>query len=215
MVTGAPTISNCCVGPTRRALRDDETVNLQEPAPAPGEDHSLALALVNTRVSGSRGVFDRLNDVPAVDMWLARHELTSAKHATARDAAQLIALRTDAREVLEATEHHAPASDAVLSRVNTAASTPVHPRLSRDQEGLRLDWQPSSSEPVTSLIARDLLLVATSPLAGRIRTCAADDCDRMFIQDHGRRLWCSPGCGNRMRVRRHSARQQRAPRAAS
>jgi hypothetical protein len=39
-----------------------------------------------------------------------------------------------------------------------------------------------------------------------VRTCAAEDCDRMFVQDHGRRIWCSARCGARIRGRRRSAR---------
>lgn len=181
----------------------------REPTPAPGEDLSVALALVNTRVSGSRGVFDRLQGADAAAGWMQRHRLAKTKRQDAQAQADLLQLRTDARAVFEAVEQHAIPSGDVLDRVNAAASEPVHPVLRTTDDGLQLWWAPIATAEPTAAVARDLVRFATSESAGRLRTCAADDCDRMFVQDHGRRIWCSPGCGNRMRVQRH-ARKKRA-----
>jgi predicted RNA-binding Zn ribbon-like protein len=185
-----------------------------EPIPAPGEELSVALALVNTRVSGTRGVFDRLSDASAVGQWLQRHHLTKVKRATAAETSDLMQLRGDARAVFQAVEHHSAPDRAVLTRVNAAAAKPVRPVLRSAGENLEMQWEPVTSEPPTARVARDVVMFAASESAARLRTCAAEDCDRMFVQDHGRRIWCSPGCGNRMRVQRHAARA-RAARQAS
>lgn len=188
-------------------------MTVREPTPAPGEELSVALALVNTRVSGTRGVFDRLPDQQATRDWAQRHHLEKAKDAASSEG--LLRLRTDARAVFEAVEHRVSPDGDVLERVNEAASEPVHPQLDATTAGLHLKWAPVDTADPTAAVARDLVQFATSPFAARIRTCAADDCDRMFVQDHGRRIWCSPGCGNRMRVQRHALKKRAAAAAAS
>lgn len=54
--------------------------------------------------------------------------------------------------------------------------------------------------------AADLL---TSPAAGRLKECEADDCVMLFVPAHPRRRWCSSArCGNRVRVSRHYHRHK-------
>ncbi|RIX28662.1 CGNR zinc finger domain-containing protein [Amnibacterium setariae] len=186
----------------------------QEPTPAPGEELSVALALVNTKVSGTRGVFDRLSEAEDADQWLRRNGLTETGQATASEWSDLAQLRADARSVLEALEAHRAPEDTVLGRLNTVAAAPVRPVLRTHGPRLELQWEPTSAEPPAARVARDLAAFAVSEAAARVRTCAADDCDRMFVPDHGRRIWCSPACGNRMRVQRHAAKA-RATRLSS
>lgn len=42
--------------------------------------------------------------------------------------------------------------------------------------------------------------------AERLRACPAPGCILYFIRTHARREWCTVGCGNRVRVARHSRR---------
>lgn len=187
---------------------------MQEPTPAPGEERSVALALVNTRVSGTRGVFDGLSGADELHGWLQRRGLLGTTEATTDERSDLLRLRDDARSVLIAVEGRTAPDRPVLDRVNAAASEPVHPVLEIRGPTPEMRWEPTARERPTARIARDLILFAVSPEAARLRTCAADDCDRMFVQDHGRRIWCSPGCGNRMRVQRHAARTRTGSRSA-
>jgi len=184
----------------------------EEPAPAPGEERSVALALVNTRVSGTRGVFDRLSEAAELDRWLQRRDLLGTAEASATERSDVLRLRDDARAVLAALELGGAPARPVLDRVNAAASEPVRPVLDVHGSGPVMRWESAARERPITRIARDLILFAVSAEAARLRTCAADDCDRMFVQDHGRRIWCSSSCGNRMRVQRHAARARAASR---
>jgi predicted RNA-binding Zn ribbon-like protein len=50
-----------------------------------------------------------------------------------------------------------------------------------------------------------------SPLAGRIRVCAAPDCGLLYLDQSrtGNRLWCSmQRCGTRAKVRTHRERSR-------
>ncbi|MFH9294150.1 CGNR zinc finger domain-containing protein [Streptomyces sp. NPDC017520] len=44
------------------------------------------------------------------------------------------------------------------------------------------------------------------PAAERLRACPAPGCILYFVRTHARREWCTVGCGNRVRVARHSRR---------
>ncbi|MEU1601426.1 CGNR zinc finger domain-containing protein [Streptomyces sp. NPDC005708] len=46
-----------------------------------------------------------------------------------------------------------------------------------------------------------------------MRPCLAPNCLLFFVKNHARREWCSPACGNRVRVARHYRRHHPAPRA--
>ncbi|MET9049418.1 CGNR zinc finger domain-containing protein, partial [Streptomyces sp. NPDC004362] len=41
----------------------------------------------------------------------------------------------------------------------------------------------------------------------------APNCLLFFVKNHARREWCSPTCGNRMRVARHHRRHHTPPHA--
>ncbi|GAB3108413.1 CGNR zinc finger domain-containing protein [Streptomyces calidiresistens] len=45
------------------------------------------------------------------------------------------------------------------------------------------------------------------PEAARVRACPAPGCVLYFLGNHPRREWCTPGCGNRVRVARHGRRR--------
>ncbi|GAB3396283.1 hypothetical protein GCM10027568_30090 [Humibacter soli] len=173
-----------------------------EPESAYGEERSLTLALVNTLVTGASRQIDRIPDSTSLTQWLRSHHVaTMPAFETAWE--QVTAVRSFARALLEALEAGRPLPIHVIDAVNRiAATTPVHPELTQ-QRHLRLE--PSTDTPsIAATLAVDLIQLITSTEADQIRTCAAADCDRMFIQDHKRRVWCSTRCGSRMRARRHA-----------
>ncbi|AXV08031.1 hypothetical protein DVS28_a3356 [Euzebya pacifica] len=62
---------------------------------------------------------------------------------------------------------------------------------------------------VLATVARDAVLLVTDADHDRVRRCAAEDCDLVFLDTSrpGRRRWCSMSrCGNRAKVRAHRAR---------
>ena len=70
-------------------------------------------------------------------------------------------------------------------------------------------WSPGSGTGLLSTVARDAIDLMTGPYSHRIRTCAATDCQLIYVDTSrpGRRRWCSmEHCGNRNKVRAHRAR---------
>lgn len=61
-------------------------------------------------------------------------------------------------------------------------------------------------------IAREGIALLTGPLRGRVRECAADDCQLLFVDASrpGRRQWCSMArCGNMAKTRAYRGRTDR------
>jgi predicted RNA-binding Zn ribbon-like protein len=116
------------------------------------------------------------------------------------DAGTIAALREAARKIFTAVERRESAPGSSVAFVNAAADEPVRPVLETERTRR---WEPVGEGAAIAAIARDVIELVTSPDGLRIRTCAAPDCDRMFLQDHGRRIWCSTRCGGRVRARRH------------
>ncbi|MFE4603130.1 CGNR zinc finger domain-containing protein [Kitasatospora indigofera] len=188
----------------------------------------LALELVNTTfvLGGVRGVLvDALRTPEDLGGWLAaraplfgeplrpalaRATVTGAQVARFRELRQ--ALR-DLAAALVAGERPADAPVALLnSSARLAVSWP--------------EFEPGSGGPartVTRWSEPDPLLVALGEVAaagvallageesGQVRACPAPGCILYFVKSHGRREWCTVGCGNRVRVARHSRRLKGDP----
>ncbi|GAA4369308.1 CGNR zinc finger domain-containing protein [Agromyces bauzanensis] len=174
------------------------------PEPAHGEERWLTLAAVNTLVSGTFGSSDRVTDETALAAWVREH-VPPAMPASAVRASreEFAAVCTAARELLSAIGMGAPLPAAALRRVNRAAAHPMHPAVNAARE---LQLTPARPVSPVAMLAADAVRLIASGDASRVRTCAAVDCDRMFLQDHRRRIWCSARCGTRMRARRRAAR---------
>jgi predicted RNA-binding Zn ribbon-like protein len=157
----------------------------------PGEDRSVALALVNSwHLSGS-GEVDHLDAE-----WLGAHELPVPD-----DLTRLIKLRSAVRELfLAVIEERAPTGDAV-DVVNAAAlDQPTAPQLT---------WPPERhwhNDSALTTVARDAIEVVCGSF--NIHQCEAHSCVRLYFREHARRRWCSTACGDRVRAMRHHKRQQ-------
>lgn len=81
------------------------------------------------------------------------------------------------------------------------------------------DGQPSrayrgagtAADLAVQLIAHQAVELFTGPDRDRLRPCLAPNCLLFFVKNHARREWCSPACGNRVRVARHYRRHHPAP----
>jgi predicted RNA-binding Zn ribbon-like protein len=178
------------------------------PEPAYGERDWLALSLVNTYVAGTGEPIDRLPDETALATWLEEHQLPRVDRRGALVAFHR--LRGYARSLLEDVGSTAPARQDLLDAINLVGAEPVRPVLTAT---LQLEWDPVVAASPEAAVARDLMRLVASGESDRVRVCAAEDCDRMFVQDHRRRVWCSNACGNRVRARRHAARRRLHPEA--
>jgi predicted RNA-binding Zn ribbon-like protein len=175
----------------------------------------LATDLVITSAAVSR-TGDLLTGPPALANFLAERDLHPSALADGgspsnADLDEVRALRREIRLVLE-TVAEADVAEAAAALVARAAT---RPSLCRDADG-RWQWCIITASPDASL-ADELAVVVGTGLLGvvrnlshdRIRHCAADDCDGMFVDTSkaGRRRYCMPGvCGNRRNVASYRAR---------
>jgi predicted RNA-binding Zn ribbon-like protein len=90
-----------------------------------------------------------------------------------------------------------------------ASRTPLAPQLTTGNECV---WVAARSvEATLATVARDAIELLSSPLAERVRECAAPDCALLFLDTSrpGRRQWCSSdACGNRIRTKAYRDRQK-------
>lgn len=179
----------------------------------------LATDLVITSPAVSR-VGDLLDGPPALAEFLAEHDLDPRALAdggspSTADLDEVHALRREVRLVLET----AAEDDVVEAAAALAARAATRPSLRRDADGL---WQWCLTTSSGTSLADELAVVVGTGLLGvvrtlshdRIRHCAADDCDGMFVDTSkaGRRRYCMPGvCGNRRNVASYRARLRQDP----
>lgn len=185
-------------------------VELPSPAPAPGEAQSLALALVNTQILSRGEEVDLLPDAQALRTWLRAHDL-AAPAASSIGEPQLQsfrALRSAVRDVFLSRLNGTPARRSALTTINdAAAASPSVPRLSWSADGPDVTTDSDPKAPALDVARATIAGSAIDTVMGeqgdRLRTCDAHNCIRLFIQDHGRRQWCSKGCGDRVRFARY------------
>lgn len=199
--------------------------------PIPGEELSVALALVNTRLNGPDGRRDLLADPADARVWLSDHGLTDSAPIDAPEVAALLRLREAIRTLFSARLAGTPddAADAgdtsdaenagdagtateALSAINAAlAAAPCVTSLVWDANGPRVTQQRRSRDPfakVLAALAADAAQLLAGPHAERLAQCEAHSCIRMFIRTHAARHVCSTRCGDRVRAARHYARKR-------
>lgn len=184
-------------------------------ASIPGEDVSVALALVNTRLHGPDGPRDLLAAPADAGAWLVRHGLAAGDRPV-DDAwgGRLGGLRESIRALLAARIDGARPDAAALAAVNAAlAAAPCVTSVAWDDDGPRVGQRrtPRTDDPlapVLAALAADAGELVAGPHAARLARCSAHNCIRMFIRTHAARQVCSTRCGDRVRAARHYARQR-------
>jgi hypothetical protein len=200
-------------------------------------DEPLAVELMNTRWADRDGIHDALATAPAATAWLdaVRDRLPVVRSArgpvrrslTASEAADLRRLRDairavsafvtdDPRSVADDDRAHTPV-DIAIATVNVAAGAFPPRLLHRERGALVADRRSRAvAEAWMAAFATDAVpLLAGDHEGGSLRACLAPGCVLYFVQDHPRREWCSPACGNRARVARHYERTRTATRRPS
>lgn len=185
--------------------------------PAPGEP--VAVDLANTLFTDGGRPLDALTTPAALRRWLEANDERIDPQLPARlgagDLERARDLRVTIRELLAAAVDDNPPPAVAVSRLNEiAALAPL---------SARLQW-PAGEPPkahlslagadrfdaLLALLAQSAIDVLGGSGAGRLRRCEAPGCSTYFLKDHPRRAWCSPTCGNRVRVARHYHRTRRA-----
>jgi predicted RNA-binding Zn ribbon-like protein len=164
---------------------------------APGEERSLALALVNTRRVGDG---DDLADPGAALAWLREHGI---RVTALDDVAPLTELRAAVRELLAALAEDRAPEAAAVDAVNVAArGDAAAPQLAWPDRVWR-STRPGSVDEAVAILARDAIDVVSGEFGRVVRPCEAHGCVRFFFREHARRRWCSTTCGDRVRAARH------------
>jgi len=167
---------------------------------------TLFIEFMLTGGPGDLAVFDSLHEPADLQRWAAASRLALDSDAVSTCAADVKVAR-DLRDALWRLSRQSMAGQRAdrtdLTTLNQAAGfAPLVPQITSD--GHR-DWAvPTAASAVLSTIARDAIEVLTGPTAGRLRECAAGDCQLVFLDTSrpGARRWCSmERCGNRHKVR--------------
>lgn len=175
---------------------------------AVGEELSVALGLVNTIRMSRDGEVDLLADPAAHTRWFIERSLTRQRlRVGSDDVARVAELRATVRTLFTARidERRPPA--AVISTINAFSGlNPVAATLTWTAGGLRRGCTAGSGDGIDAVlatVAADAIEVVTGELGGRLRRCEAPGCVGLFLRNHGRRVWCSTMCGDRVRASRH------------
>ncbi|GAA1001050.1 CGNR zinc finger domain-containing protein [Nocardiopsis tropica] len=166
----------------------------------------MAADLANSAYEGD----ERLATVTALREYLREHEFTGWSSADSGDLAPIHALREDLVRVWAA---HDPAEVAGIVN-DLLAQSPQQPRLTRHGSwDWHLHFTPDDAPiPVRmrAEFAMALVDLVRSGKVDRLKTCAADDCDRVLVDlsRNRSRRFCSEGnCGNRTHVAAYRERQ--------
>jgi predicted RNA-binding Zn ribbon-like protein len=173
---------------------------------------ALSLELLPTGGPGAFRRYEVLHESADLAAWARRSRLapTPALEITDEDLAAARRVR-DAlwRIVLARTEGASSGASGDVRLLNEAAARPpLVPAI--DADGARAWAEPGSGTQLLSTVARDAVDLLTGPLADRIRMCAAEDCQLVYVDTSrpGRRRWCSmEHCGNLHKVRTLRARR--------
>lgn len=166
---------------------------------------SSAAALVNT----AREDPDPLDSLAGLDRFLEEQRFSGSRTHTDAELASVRTLRTELERIWSAEEDDAVGLvNAILRRTNAL------PQLVRHDEW---DWHLHATPPEAPLEAR-MATEAAMALAdvirahelGRLRSCAAEDCDGVVLdlsRNRSRRFCDTGNCANRTHVKAYRARR--------
>lgn len=115
---------------------------------------------------------------------------------------QILALREQIRDVLDATAAGDPLPEVAVAELNrVSGSAPAWLELSRDGD-VRERSAGSAADRLLAAYARSAMEIAAEG-AARLRVCPAPSCGMFYRPRRADQQWCSTQCGTRARVARH------------
>ncbi|AZM57198.1 zf-CGNR multi-domain protein [Streptomyces sp. WAC 01529] len=172
---------------------------------------ALCLELLTTGGPGEFRRYEVLHAPGDLAAWAERSRLTPTPElvVTGAEVADARRLRDALFRVATARALGESPDPADLDAVNEAAAhPPLVPAVGPD--GGRRWAGAADGTGLLSTVARDAVDLLTGPFADRIRSCASDDCQLVYVDTSrpGRRRWCAmEHCGNLHKVRTLRARR--------
>lgn len=167
-----------------------------------------AADLVNT-LPGADGDPDAMTTVAELGAWFERHAFTGERRCDQAELESVRALRLRIRSLWEARDD-AHAADLVNAMLADGGAMPQVVRHDR------VDWHIHATRGDAPLADRVMVEIAMGWVdvlrqdeRGRMRVCAADDCDSVLVdlsRNRSKRFCDTGNCGNRMNVRAFRAR---------
>jgi predicted RNA-binding Zn ribbon-like protein len=161
-----------------------------------------ALDLTHTGGEGEYAVWEIIHGPEDLSRWLGVILDVDGIQAGPQDLPPLRALRAAITRAARGIAAERPLLPGDVATINSAAAaSPLVPVL---RPSLSSAYAEPTSTAALSTLARDAIDLFSSPLAERIRICAAPDCGLLLVDTSrpGRRRWCSmQRCGNLAKVR--------------
>ncbi|MEU6258475.1 ABATE domain-containing protein [Streptomyces sp. NPDC047043] len=155
---------------------------------------------------------ERIPDAAALARWFTEAELAAdgePVRVTARELADARVLREALYRLVRASMAGREPEPADMELINEAAARPdLAPQLGPVRWTAR---QPARAALAT--VARDAVLLVSSPLLARVKECENPGCSLLFLDDSQarRRRWCSmERCGNLAKVAGYRSRSRAA-----
>lgn len=166
------------------------------------QDVRLCFTLPATLGDRGKTPYERLNSPEDLARWLT--ELGFADFPLVFNEKDLT-LTKRIRETIQRASEALAASRSIgrndLDEINSmATAAPPIPQLTKT--GLGITWKTKGLGSVLSMISRDFIDLATSPLSIHVKMCANSSCRGIFVDTSRpqKRRWCSmQTCGNQMK----------------
>jgi len=170
---------------------------------------SLALDFAYTGAMGETGRWEQLRDPSDLTDWLAQR-YTHVGEASERDLADALTLRGAVARLAQAASDGTQSQADDIDTLNLFAATPDIPPAIEGGHRQAGRGRVRAGQAL-STIARDAVHLLGHNTEGRIRECAADDCQLVFYDESrtNNRRWCSmQRCGNRAKVKAFRAKEK-------
>jgi len=181
-------------------------------------DEPTFVRLLDTVWADRGGLHDDLATPEQATEWFTRAGFEQVSDFTDDQARQVRRLRDSLRRL--AAHHTADTRTRASSPVSLAQAVDVvnsyaglpsaGPQIHLTSAG-KLRISPSRAQTLEDVLvglSRKSIDALTRKEELPLRACMAPACVLYYLQDHPRRAWCSPLCGNRARAARHYARHR-------
>ena len=171
-------------------------------------DTELSLSATAELVNSGRAAVDEMPDIAALDAFIARWQWTGSRTRDGAELAAVLALRSRLAPLWEMT------ADEAVVLVNTLlADANALPQLVK-HDGWDYHIHATSPEaPLADRMAVDAAMAFADVIRvgefGRLRVCAADDCEDVMVDlsKNRSRRFCSLTCANRVNVAAYRSRR--------